>query len=172
MYASRQWFLPSAEPDIHSQSRAPVGRHRRLSMCSLPVPKQFGESLGSWFLRSVGNLQDLAACALCNPVYFLSRVAVRPPRPGDLPPARSPVLLDPQPANTPPSSELPPASLDWHSLSAFRFHRPVRTRDPVEVRAWRLPPGHAGYVCCVVGKVESAPPFRLISFRPRKARSN
>jgi len=35
-----------AEPDIHSLSRAGEGRHRRLSVCSLPVLKQFGESLG------------------------------------------------------------------------------------------------------------------------------
>ena len=36
-----------AEPDIHSLSRAPEGRHRRLSLRSLPVLKQFEESLGS-----------------------------------------------------------------------------------------------------------------------------
>jgi len=41
------WFLHFAEPDIHLQSQAPKSRHRRLSWCSLPVPKQFGESLGS-----------------------------------------------------------------------------------------------------------------------------
>ena len=36
-----------AEPDIHSLSRAGEGRHRRLSLGSLPVLKQFEESLGS-----------------------------------------------------------------------------------------------------------------------------
>jgi len=36
-----------AEPDIHSLSQVPKDRHRRLSGCSLPVLKQFGESLGS-----------------------------------------------------------------------------------------------------------------------------
>jgi hypothetical protein len=36
-----------AEPDIHSRSRAGEGRHRRLSLGSLPVLKQFEESLGS-----------------------------------------------------------------------------------------------------------------------------
>jgi hypothetical protein len=46
MYASRHRFLRSAEPDIHLLSRALKGRHRRLSLCSLPVPKQFEESLG------------------------------------------------------------------------------------------------------------------------------
>src|SRR5256885_16161467 len=36
-----------AEPDIHSLSRILADRHRRLSVCSLPVLKQSGESLGS-----------------------------------------------------------------------------------------------------------------------------
>ena len=46
-YASRHRFLRSAEPDIHLLSRTPKSRHRRLSLCSLPVPKQFVESLES-----------------------------------------------------------------------------------------------------------------------------
>jgi hypothetical protein len=46
-YASRHRFLRSAEPDIHLLSQTPKSRHRRLSVCSLPVPKQFVESLGS-----------------------------------------------------------------------------------------------------------------------------
>ena len=45
--ASRRCFLLFAEPDIHLLSRAPKGRHRRLSLCSLPVPKQTGGSLWS-----------------------------------------------------------------------------------------------------------------------------
>src|SRR6516165_9037590 len=44
------WFLHLAEPDIHLLSETPQSPHRRLSWCSLPVPKQFVESLGS--LRS------------------------------------------------------------------------------------------------------------------------
>src|SRR5438132_12801466 len=36
-----------AEPDIHSLSQVLADRHRRLSVCSLPVLKQFEESLGS-----------------------------------------------------------------------------------------------------------------------------
>ena len=31
-----------AEPDIHSLSQIPRNHHRRLSVCSLPVLKQFG----------------------------------------------------------------------------------------------------------------------------------
>ena len=46
-YASRHRFLRSAEPDIHLLSQTPKSRHRRLSLCSLPVPKQFVESLRS-----------------------------------------------------------------------------------------------------------------------------
>jgi hypothetical protein len=45
--ASRRLVPAFAEPDIHSLSRAGEGRHRRLSLCSLPVLKQFEESLGS-----------------------------------------------------------------------------------------------------------------------------
>ena len=58
-YASRHRFLRSAEPDIHLLSRTPKSRHRRLSLCSLPVPKQFVESLGS--------LISFAQSAKCRP---------------------------------------------------------------------------------------------------------
>src|SRR5215471_6392297 len=44
------WFLHLGEPDIHWLSKTPQSPHRRLSWCSLPVPKQFVESLRS--LRS------------------------------------------------------------------------------------------------------------------------
>jgi hypothetical protein len=40
-YASRHRFLHSAEPDIHLLSRAPKSRNRRLSLCSLPAPKDW-----------------------------------------------------------------------------------------------------------------------------------
>jgi len=36
-----------AEPDIHSLSQVPKDCHKRLSGRTLPVLKQFGESLGS-----------------------------------------------------------------------------------------------------------------------------
>ena len=59
--------LAFAEPDIHSRSRAGEGRHRRLSLGSLPVLKQFEESLGS--LISVaqsanGRTWQPALCAI------------------------------------------------------------------------------------------------------------
>jgi len=51
---SRRGLLPFAEPDIHLLSPATCGDlHRRLSLCSLPVSKQSGGSLGS--LRSVAQ---------------------------------------------------------------------------------------------------------------------
>ena len=43
------WFLHLAEPDIHLQSETPKSPHRRLSWCSLPVPKQYEESLQSLY---------------------------------------------------------------------------------------------------------------------------
>ena len=60
---------PEAEPDIHLRSETPKSPHRRLSLCSLPVPKQFEESLGSRLRRPGGDLRDLAACASIEPVF-------------------------------------------------------------------------------------------------------
>src|SRR5579872_3965819 len=68
------WFLLSAEPDIHLLPQAVDGHRRRLSLCSLPVPKQLEESLGrTCLLRSVGNRRDLAVCASVILFYFRSR---------------------------------------------------------------------------------------------------
>jgi hypothetical protein len=47
--ASRLMVPAIAEPDIHLLSKAPGSPHRRLSLCSLPVLKQFVESLRSLF---------------------------------------------------------------------------------------------------------------------------
>ena len=51
-----------AEPDIHLLSRAPKGLHRRLSLCSLPVPKQ---SEGS--LESLTSVAQSATCRTWQP---------------------------------------------------------------------------------------------------------
>jgi hypothetical protein len=64
------WFLLSAEPDIHLLSETPKSPHRRLSLCSLPVPKQTEGSLGSCLRRSARHLRDLAACAPDDPDVF------------------------------------------------------------------------------------------------------
>jgi len=71
IYASRHRFLRSAEPDIHLLSQAPKSRHRRLSLCSLPVPKQFVESLGSaisFAQSAIGRTWQSAH--FIHPVYF------------------------------------------------------------------------------------------------------
>jgi len=70
-YASRHRFLRSAEPDIHLLSQTPRSRHRRLSLCSLPVPKQFVESLGSAisFAQSA-NGRTWQSAHFVHPVYF------------------------------------------------------------------------------------------------------
>jgi hypothetical protein len=66
------WSLLPAGPDIHLLPQAPKSCRRRLSVRSLPVPKQLKVGLGSCLLRPAGQLQDLAACALNNPVFVLS----------------------------------------------------------------------------------------------------
>jgi hypothetical protein len=64
------WFLLSAEPDIHLLSETPKSPHRRLSLCSLPVPKQTEGSLWSCLRRPARHLRDLAACAPNDPDIF------------------------------------------------------------------------------------------------------
>src|SRR5207249_5005079 len=54
----------------------------------------------------------------------------------------------------------------------FLFHRPGPDHDSVWVPASRLPPAHAGYVCCAVWKAGCASPCRPSSFHHRRARSN
>ena len=163
-----------AEPDIHSLSRAPEGRHRRLSVCSLPVLKQFEESLGSLISvaqSATGRTWQSARCViLCffsrGPRFLGRRALVI------FCTVRSRVARDRRRADTPPSSELRPASLDWRSLSAFLFHRPGPDHDPVWAPASRLPPARVGYACCAVWKAGCASPCRRSSFHHRRARSN
>ena len=78
--ASRRRFLHSAEPDIHLLPQAPKSRHRRLSLCSLPVPKQFVESL-----RSVISFAQSATCriwqsALCSSRFIWKQFYAAPVR--------------------------------------------------------------------------------------------
>jgi hypothetical protein len=73
-------------------------------------------------------------------LFFFLRVAVsKPPLSGNLLQERSPVLPDPRRGETRPSSELRPVSLDWHSLSAFLFHRPGPDRGSVWAPTSRPP---------------------------------
>jgi hypothetical protein len=50
-------------------------RRRRLSLDSLPVPKQYEESLGSRLRRPAGDLRDLAACASMILMFLPSQEA-------------------------------------------------------------------------------------------------
>ena len=65
------WFLRFAEPDIHLLPRAmkwPSQKIEFVFSASLETIRR--EPLEITLLRSVGNQQDLAVCALCNPVCF------------------------------------------------------------------------------------------------------
>jgi len=53
-------------------SLRPAGRRRRLSLCSLPVPKHREGSLGSRLRRPGRFMQDLAACASIIPIVLSS----------------------------------------------------------------------------------------------------
>jgi hypothetical protein len=75
--ASRLWFLPSQNRTSICCLQLQGSRHRRLSLCSLPVPKQSGGSLWSDLLRPVGQQRDLAVCALCRPFPVAAAVLGR-----------------------------------------------------------------------------------------------
>jgi hypothetical protein len=53
------------------------GRHRRLSLCSLPAPKQTDGSLGSCLRRSARHLRGLAVCAPSNPDVLSFQAGLR-----------------------------------------------------------------------------------------------
>jgi hypothetical protein len=68
-----------AEPDIHSLSQILADRHRRLSVCSLPVLKQSEESLGGVRSPSLSRqLQDLAVCELVSSCCFFAHQMFSP----------------------------------------------------------------------------------------------
>lgn len=79
-FASRRWFLPS-QHQTSIYCLEPKGRHRRLSVCSLPVLKQSAGSLGSFIsvAQSVsrGTWQS-ARCVIL--VLFLSLALFFRPR--------------------------------------------------------------------------------------------
>jgi hypothetical protein len=101
-----------AEPDIHSLSRAPLGPSQKIESVFSPSPETIRREPREFDLRrSVGQWQDLAACALCDPAIFFPRQRFLGRRSGNVLPTRSPVLPDPRRADTRPSSELRPASL-------------------------------------------------------------
>src|SRR6266516_6104326 len=101
--------------------------------------------------RSVGNRRTWQSARCVILLFFPRRAAVsKRLRSGNLRRVRSRVARDPRRADTPPSSGPRLTSLDWHFPSVFLSHRPRPDYDPVWVPASRLPPAHAGYVCCAV----------------------
>jgi hypothetical protein len=104
------------------------GRRKRLSWCSLPVPKQFVESLRrAGLLRSVGNRRDLAVCAsmiLC----FISGQSLRCPG--------LPLLCRDELAALPVHGQQP-----RHHLAGYGQRRPVPVAPFHRLLMEDLPPG-------------------------------
>ena len=169
-YASRHRFLRSAEPDIHLLSQSPKSRHRRLSLCSLPVPKQFVESLGRVisFAQSA-TCRTWQSAYFVHPIYFGSIYAAVVLRSSAG--AKSPVA-DPRQADTRPSSGRRRGSLDCHFLSAFPGRRSRQAHGSVSVPAWQLRPAFVEYVCCAVLRAAYPSPCRLSSVHLRRDRSS
>ena len=163
-----------AEPDIHLLPQAPKSRRRRLSLCSLPVPKQFEESLGSCLLRPAGNLRDLAVCASCDPDVFplLGRVSTLPRFAGTRRQARSPCSVSPRPACGPPSCAQRPVWPDCCCLAAVLSRRATQVRHCSAEPVWLPPPAPAGCVCSAAWRWACASSCRPNSSRRCIARSS
>ena len=152
-----------AEPDIHLLSR---GLPAVTDGCVFAARAETirREPQNVYVDRSVGHLQDLAACALCD-LVFSTRWAVW----------ATPVLRSSTGTNgrcpRPTASEYvtifaPLQSLrDWCSLFVLPFRIPRRVRDSVLARVWRPPPEDAVYACCAVWRVVFAAPYPQSSFR-------
>jgi len=140
-YLEWWWFLLSAEPDIHLLSETPKSPYRRLSLCSLPVPKQTDGSLGSCPRRSARHLRDLAAWHRVILMFFPFREGFYSAA------SRSPVFYAPLRACRRPSSWLRQASPCFCSLSDVPSHKPQPAHGFIEEPVLRLPLKSAGCVC-------------------------
>src|SRR5260370_28329506 len=162
------WFLLSAEPDIYLLSKTPKSPHRRLSLCSLPAPKQTDGSLGSCHRRSARHLRGLAACAPSNPdVLFLAgRVTLPPCLLRVLRRARSPVFCVLLQACRRPSFWLRRASPDSCSLVVALAHRREPVRGCIEEPVSRPPREPAECACSFVWRWAFEPACPR-SFAPR-----
>src|ERR1019366_1133787 len=133
------WSLLPAGPDIHLLPQAPKSCRRRLSLCSLPVPKQSEGGIGSCLPRPGGQLQDLAACASNNSVFVLPYqegfFKLLPCRP-TLRPARSPVSSGLPPACRPPASGPQRAWPDSCSPAGVPFPEQGPVRGSSGAPAW------------------------------------
>ena len=169
-YASRHRFLRSAEPDIHLLSRAPKSHHRRLSLCSLPVPKQFVESLGRMisFAQSA-TCRTWQSAQFVHPVYFGSIYAAAVLRSSA---GVSLSAADPRQADTLPSSGLRQVSPDCHFLSAFPGRRSRLAHSSVSEPAWQLRLTFVGYACYAVSKAACASSCPPSSVHLRRVRNS
>src|SRR5215467_773649 len=177
----------------HSSQRAPLGGgscrwQNRTSICCLrpggPSQKiEFVFAASPETIRreprefdllcSVGDLRDLAACALCNPVIpFLPPRQPTPPPWFSLRKQRSPFLGDPRPADTRPSSGPRPVSPDWRYPSASLVPGAGPARGYAWEPVWQLRLGRSEYACCAVWKSASAKSCPRNSSRPRTVRNN
>ena len=141
-FASRRWFLPFAEPDIHSLSRA-RRPSQKIECVFSASPETVRRKPREFDLpRSVGQWRDLAVCFA-----------------GD-------------PGDTRPSCEQPQASLDWSFRSLSLSHRATQDRDPVWEPTSLPRSAQIGYSCCAVWKSACESTSRLSFFRHRRARNN
>src|ERR1700751_4216838 len=169
--ASRHWFLRSAEPDIHLQSRAPKRLHQRLSLYSLPVPKQFVESLG----RVISFAQS-ATCRTWQSAHFVHPVSF-----GSILCCRSPAFFRRHEVSLLP---IHGKQIRYHlprygkcrpiSISFFAFpgHKSQPFHGSVSAPTWRLLPAHAEYVYCAASTAAYASPCRPSSVHLRTGRSS
>ncbi len=143
------WFLLSAEPDIHLLSETPKSPHRRLSLCSLPVPKQTERGLGSCLRRPARHLRDLAACAPNDPdvLYSQGRFFTLPRCLQVARRAQNPVFCARRRACRQPSSWLRQALPCSCSLSVVRAHKPVPAHGCIEEPVSQPPPVLAECAC-------------------------
>jgi hypothetical protein len=69
-HASRRWFLPSQNRNLHSLTPASEGPSQKIECAFSASPETIRREPREFDLRrSVGKWQDLAARALCNPVF-------------------------------------------------------------------------------------------------------
>jgi hypothetical protein len=161
------WFLLSAEPDIHLLSETLKSPHRRLSLCSLPVPKQTDGSLGSCLRHSARDLRDLAACAPNDPdvLYFQAGFYAAAVPPSCSAGAKS-CFLRSTASRWRPSSWLRQASPGSCSLSVAPPHKPAPAHGCIEEPVSRPPPALAECACSSASRwafERACPP----SFSPR-----
>src|SRR5271163_1733071 len=125
----------NAEPDIHSLYRVVSNRHRRLSECYLPVPKQFEGSLGS--------MSSVAQSATAGPgrSRWMNLLVLRSgfrPLFFFLLPLRTLAHCDPPQGGRLLASWPPRSKLDWRGPSASPCHRSAPDRGSTLAPAWLL----------------------------------